>query len=76
MEKSRTNKTAVAYALSVVLALALFLIGLVLKLCDIIDLSWWWITAPLWATFMFFLIAVGFLGLCLMILSYAAKRRK
>lgn len=76
MAKSKTNKTAVVYALSVVLALALFLIGLVLKLCGIIDLSWWYISAPLWVPFMFFLITLGFLGLCLMILSYTAKRRK
>lgn len=27
---------------------ALFLVLLVLKLTDNIDLSWWWVTAPLW----------------------------
>ena len=26
----------------------LFIVFLVLKLTDIIDWSWWWITAPLW----------------------------
>lgn len=26
----------------------LFLIFLVLKLCNVIDWSWWWVTAPLW----------------------------
>lgn len=26
----------------------LFLVFLVLKLCHVIDWSWWWITAPLW----------------------------
>lgn len=26
----------------------LFLIFLTLKLCHVIDWSWWWITAPLW----------------------------
>lgn len=26
----------------------LFLIFLVLKLCKVIDWSWWWVTAPLW----------------------------
>ena len=29
----------------------LFLSFLVLKLCDYIDWSWWWITAPLWLPF-------------------------
>ena len=25
-----------------------FLVFLVLKLCKVIDWSWWWVTAPLW----------------------------
>lgn len=27
----------------------LFLVFLILKLTSVIDWSWWWITAPLWA---------------------------
>lgn len=27
---------------------SLFLVFLVLKLTDVIDWSWWWVTAPLW----------------------------
>ena len=27
---------------------ALFLVFLTLKLCDVINWSWWWVTAPLW----------------------------
>jgi hypothetical protein len=26
----------------------LFLVFLVLKLCNIINWSWWWVTSPLW----------------------------
>ena len=26
----------------------LFLVFLTLKLCKVIDWSWWWVTAPLW----------------------------
>jgi hypothetical protein len=26
----------------------LFLVFLVLKLCNVIDWSWWWVTCPLW----------------------------
>lgn len=26
----------------------LFLVFLVLKLCDVIAWSWWWVTSPLW----------------------------
>lgn len=28
----------------------LFLVFLVLKLCNVITWSWWWVTAPLWIT--------------------------
>lgn len=30
------------------LPMVLFLIFLVLKLCGVIDWSWWWVTSPLW----------------------------
>lgn len=76
MGKTKTNKTAVAYALFVALALALFLTGLVLKLCGIIALSWWWITAPVWGLMLGTLIALGFLSLCVIILSATAKHRR
>lgn len=36
----------------------LFLVLLVLKLCKVIDWSWWWVTAPLW-------IPIGILIICL-----------
>ena len=29
----------------------LFIVFLVLKLCDVITWSWWWVTAPLWIPF-------------------------
>lgn len=29
----------------------LFLAFLILKLCGVIDWSWWWITVPLWGGF-------------------------
>jgi len=28
----------------------LFIVFLVLKLCNVITWSWWWVTAPLWIT--------------------------
>lgn len=38
----------------------LFVVFLVLKLCNVIDWSWWWVTAPLWISFI-----LGFiLGVC------------
>ena len=36
----------------------LFLIFLVLKLCNVIDWSWWWITAPLWGPLVVVVIVV------------------
>lgn len=33
------------------LAWTLFLIFLILKLCGLITWSWWWILAPLWASY-------------------------
>ena len=36
----------------------LFLIFLVLKLTGYIDWSWWWVTAPMWAGGILFLIVV------------------
>jgi len=31
----------------------LFIMFLVLKLCGVIDWSWWWITAPIWIPWVF-----------------------
>ena len=33
------------------LPVVLFLIFLVLKLCNVIAWSWWWVTCPLWFGF-------------------------
>ncbi|AFM54752.1 hypothetical protein P12024L_32 [Nonlabens phage P12024L] len=34
----------------------LFLIFLILKLTDVIDWSWWWITSPLWIPLIIFVL--------------------
>ena len=34
----------------------LFLVFLVLKLCNVINWSWWWVTAPLWIPVAFVII--------------------
>ena len=33
------------------LLVGVFLVFLTLKLCGVIDWSWWWVTAPLWIPF-------------------------
>ena len=62
-----TTKTTITSGLS--FSSVLFFIFLVLKLCGIIDWSWWWITVPLWgglalilAGYLIFLIVVGILA--------------
>lgn len=29
----------------------LFIVFLILKLCNVINWSWWWVTSPLWISF-------------------------
>lgn len=48
----------------------LFLVFLVLKLCKVIDWSWWWVTSPLW---IFAGLAIS-MGLILGIIFVIAKR--
>jgi hypothetical protein len=37
----------------------LALIFITLKLCEVIDWSWWWVLAPLWAPLAIVLLIVG-----------------
>ena len=30
----------------------LFIVFLILKLCKVINWSWWWVTSPLWMTYL------------------------
>jgi hypothetical protein len=47
------------------LGTVLFLIFLVLKLCNVIDWSWWWVTSPLWiSAILYTLILVGVFIYC------------
>jgi len=41
----------------------LFIVLLVLKLTEVIDWSWWWITAPLWIPISIILMILLFVGL-------------
>jgi len=46
MSDTKTTSSAAGCTSSV--GFILFLTFLILKLCHVIDWSWWWITAPLW----------------------------
>ena len=37
----------------------LFITFLVLKLCDVITWSWWWITAPIWGVIVLIVLVIG-----------------
>jgi hypothetical protein len=36
----------------------LFIVFLVLKLCNVIQWSWWWVTSPLWITAILIVIVI------------------
>jgi hypothetical protein len=42
------------------LPIILFVVFLVLKLCEVIAWSWWWVTSPLWISFILALIVFVF----------------
>jgi len=47
------------------LLIGVFLVFLTLKLCGVIDWSWWWVTAPLWIPFALALVVlIGAAILC------------
>lgn len=47
---------------------ALFLVFLTLKLCSVIDWSWWWVTAPLWGPTIIVLGIIGLMGIAFVML--------
>ena len=53
----------------------LFLVFLVLKLTNVIDWSWWWVTAPLWIPIIIFLGFVGGLYVFYQILKHYNKNK-
>ena len=40
-------------------ALLLGIVFIILKLCNVINWSWWWVTLPFWGIFALILIALG-----------------
>lgn len=59
---------------------AVFIVFLILKLCHVIDWSWWWVTCPLWGMFAIFaailvvsLLVAGIAALGLVVLEKFEK---
>ena len=50
----------------------LFLIFLVLKLTDVIDWSWWYVTLPLWGGFVFWM-GIALIGILFISISKLFK---
>lgn len=72
------DKTTVASS-GVGLDIILFVVFLVLKLCNIIDWSWWWVTAPLWIPVVLFVgvfLVVFVIAFCVGIIKYIVKRNR
>lgn len=40
--------------------IVLFIVFLILKLSNVIDWSWWWVTAPLWMPAVLLLVLLAF----------------
>ena len=51
----------------------LFIVFLVLKLCNVIKWSWWWVTSPLWITAIIVILVIVVTAIIVAIKS--SKRR-
>lgn len=47
---------------------------IVLKLCKVIDWSWWWVTAPFWAPLALFVAVFIIVLICLMIYCFIVNK--
>lgn len=59
------------------ICMILFIVFLVLKLTNVINWSWWWVTAPLWIpvsiALVLLLIAIAILGIIAIIELFSLK---
>ena len=59
-----------------------FIVFLVLKLCNVIDWSWWWVTAPLWIPFaigvviLLIIVIVALIGTLIDNIKHKRRRRR
>lgn len=52
----------------------LFIVFLILKLCNVISWSWWWVTAPLWMP-VAFVIVVSIICVIVLAIGEAIENR-
>lgn len=56
-----------------------FIVFLVLKLCGVIDWSWWWVTAPLWGPFALYIAGLFIyiiIAVIIALVRYCIRKRK
>lgn len=73
------NRNSGAAGGGITLSGLVFIVFLVLKLCNVIDWSWWWVTAPLWIPFAIFVVicvVVFIVGLFIGIVRAIIKSKK
>ena len=51
------------------IGMILFIVFLVLKLTDVINWSWWWVTSPLWIPLAAAAVIIGILGVMAIIIE-------
>lgn len=71
MSDKNTNATSGGVSVGTVL----FLIFLVLKLCNVINWSWWWVTAPLWGSLILYGLIIGITFFCLWVQDLNSRRK-
>ena len=56
------------------IGMILFIVFLVLKLANVIDWSWWWVTSPLWIPFVIAAIIIGIVGVIAIVIEYVNNK--
>ena len=67
------NNKVVVYSPS---CMILFIVFLVLKLTNVINWSWWWVTAPLWIIPSAIIIGIALLSVVAFIIEMILKKKK
>ncbi len=73
------NRSAGAASGGISLSGLTFIVFLVLKLCGVIDWSWWWVTAPLWGPFALLiavLVVYIIIAVIIALVRYCIRKRK
>lgn len=69
------NKTTTASSGGVGFFGLLAIVFITLKLCGVINWSWWWVLAPLWGSFLFFA-AIFFICIVIAVVAAACEQSK